>query len=68
MNEDFEKLWKLKPLDKSRVLVYNKEAKVHAGKTIYRYYRTYLNQPPHDTSVEKSIMFDQLESKVLEII
>lgn len=68
MNNNFEKIWALKPKDKSRVWVYNKETGEHEEKRIFRSYRTYLNMPPKRSDVKKSWMHDELEPKVPEIL
>lgn len=65
---DFEDLWNLKPKDKSRVWVYNKETGEHEEKQIFRSFRSYLNIPPKDKSIPKSWMHDELELEVPEIL
>lgn len=64
MSTEFEEIWALKPRQKSKVYVYNKETDDHEEKQIYRSYLSYLSIPPHDETVKKSIMYDGLEPSV----
>ena len=62
----FDQIWSLKPKDRSKVYVYNRETKTHDEKQIFRSYRSYLKIPPKELALKlpKSYMYDGLEPSV----
>lgn len=62
---NFYSFWYSKPEEvQSKVLVFNRETKLHEEKTIFRSYMSYLNTPEFDNDIEKSYMFLNRSEKV----
>lgn len=68
MNYNFNDIFKLKPDDRSSVLVYNKDKNIHENKQIFRSYMAYGKTPDFDSKVKKSYMFSNKSEVIPDIL
>lgn len=61
---NFNELFNLKPDNRSKVTIFDKDTKEFVTKEIFRSYNSYLNTPEWDKNVKKSYMFLNKEDKI----